>query len=321
MSLLLITKLIDQINISSKPEIKQSLQTTLKKKNIMAKSQNKKELSIDMTKLPPNLKMRIFSLFSGSDPTLSISQSKLSAPPHVFDLNNLNTKYLSFFSVSDLHALQKKGFLIKDGFLNGQSNFFEKYKYSEMESKFVPKRNTIKKILASKIPTTTALLKAAQKLNAQGLLDPAGMKGADKKWRNTSIRGDHRAWIHIEDIHLPLEVRFLLCALDELRSELNHAAGFNCRKTESQLAMYSNGNRYARHMDTFEGGPARRLTLLYYFNEWKKDNGGQLRLYLKDGQKDVAPVADRLLIFLSSWVEHEVLPAHAPRFAITSWFA
>jgi hypothetical protein len=34
-------------------------------------------------------------------------------------------------------------------------------------------------------------------------------------------------------------------------------------------------------------------------------------LYAADGPHDVAPVADRVLVFLSQWVEHEVLAAHA----------
>jgi SM-20-related protein len=35
---------------------------------------------------------------------------------------------------------------------------------------------------------------------------------------------------------------------------------------------------------------------------------------------DVAPLLDRLLVFLSERVEHEVLPMRAPRWAVTAWF-
>ena len=46
-----------------------------------------------------------------------------------------------------------------------------------------------------------------------------------------------------------------------------------------------------------------------------------LRIYLKDGSyQDIDPIADRLLVFQSRMLEHEVLPAHATRFAITMWF-
>ena len=39
-----------------------------------------------------------------------------------------------------------------------------------------------------------------------------------------------------------------------------------------------------------------------------------------DGPVDVEPVLDRLLVFQSERVEHEVLPARAPRWAVTAWF-
>ena len=43
-------------------------------------------------------------------------------------------------------------------------------------------------------------------------------------------------------------------------------------------------------------------------------------MHLDAGPIDVAPVLDRLLVFLSEQVEHEVLPTHLPRRAITAWF-
>jgi Rps23 Pro-64 3,4-dihydroxylase Tpa1-like proline 4-hydroxylase len=36
--------------------------------------------------------------------------------------------------------------------------------------------------------------------------------------------------------------------------------------------------------------------------------------------KDIDPIADRLLIFQSRLIEHEVLPTYHKRFAITTWF-
>ena len=74
-------------------------------------------------------------------------------------------------------------------------------------------------------------------------------------------------------------------------------------------------------MDAFVGGTTRRLTCLYYLNpNWVHDDGGCLRLYLKNETKDVEPILDRLVIFQSRTVEHEVLPANSPRYAITMWF-
>jgi len=34
----------------------------------------------------------------------------------------------------------------------------------------------------------------------------------------------------------------------------------------------------------------------------------------------VEPTLDRLVVFLSERIEHEVLPSQAPRLALTAWF-
>jgi len=76
----------------------------------------------------------------------------------------------------------------------------------------------------------------------------------------------------------------------------------------------------------------RRLTAIYYLNEgWQKADGGELRLYPpfanfaaeSEGPPlcDIAPLADRLMLFYADYrTPHEVMPAYAPRFAITLWF-
>ncbi|HLE44005.1 MAG TPA: 2OG-Fe(II) oxygenase [Methylomirabilota bacterium] len=45
-----------------------------------------------------------------------------------------------------------------------------------------------------------------------------------------------------------------------------------------------------------------------------------MRLHLPEGPLDVAPVLDRLVVFLSERLDHEVLPTLAPRRAVTAWF-
>ena len=63
------------------------------------------------------------------------------------------------------------------------------------------------------------------------------------------------------------------------------------------------------------------MTAIYYANStWSPEVGGLLRLHVSAGPIDVAPMLDRLFVFLSERVEHEVLPARAPRCAITAWF-
>ena len=75
--------------------------------------------------------------------------------------------------------------------------------------------------------------------------------------------------------------------------------------------------------------------MILYLNEgWQPLHGGQLRLYpptcrspsltdeIGSALCDVAPIADRLLLFYADFrVPHEVLPAYVPRLAITLWYA
>jgi hypothetical protein len=107
-------------------------------------------------------------------------------------------------------------------------------------------------------------------------------------------------------------------------------------------AQPGGGARYVRHLDAFKadgGGSTRRMTAIYYVNPaWREEDGGHLRLYLGrpdaasssrcvdssssvagDRYWDVAPLGDRLLVFHSEHVEHEVLPSFAHRYAITMW--
>jgi SM-20-related protein len=125
---------------------------------------------------------------------------------------------------------------------------------------------------------------------------------------------------------VPPEFTGLWALFRALRDSLNRGAYLGLDRMEVQVARYPGGGAvYARHRDAFPAPPAgrpnRRVTAIYYANPaWEPDDGGVLRLHGADGPVDVAPVLDRLLVFLSERVEHEVLPARAPRCAVTAWF-
>jgi|MDSY01.1.fsa_nt_gb hypothetical protein len=127
------------------------------------------------------------------------------------------------------------------------------------------------------------------------------------------------------------------------------------KKMTHQLARYpGTGTGYVRHRDAYPAAPSernaggeagggrslsRQLTAIYYLNSgWTPVAGGQLRLFLdhpasacgtaKSDQSrllrekthwDVEPLLDRLIIFRADRVDHEVLPVHQERFAITTW--
>jgi SM-20-related protein len=155
---------------------------------------------------------------------------------------------------------------------------------------------------------------------ASGALRPAGVSGGAGYRVDAETRGDAIAWLEPAGPPDALDpLRAYLCAL---RESLNRHAYLGLDRFDVQLACYpGDGARYRRHRDAVPGRGSRRVTVIYYVNPgWRADAGGLLRLHLPDGPVDVEPILDRLVVFLSERVEHEVLPVAAPRLAVTAWF-
>ena len=102
------------------------------------------------------------------------------------------------------------------------------------------------------------------------------------------------------------------------------------------------GAKYIKHVDNPDDN-GRRLTLILYLNpHWQPGDGGELRIYLQEGEEethcDVAPIMNRAVLFWADRVPHEaslgglcfgleshsffwqVLPSFAERYAITLWY-
>jgi len=162
-----------------------------------------------------------------------------------------------------------------------------------------------------------AMAAEAERLAGEGAFTPAGVsRGADRRV-DPGIRGDEICWL------APDRFPHLHAAFDRLRADLNAGAWLGLHRFDVQLAHYAGaGEGYRRHRDAFTGGPSsRRLTAICYLNPgWRPEHGGVLRLHLPEGPLDVEPRLDRLVVFRSEQVEHEVLPARAPRFAATAWY-
>jgi SM-20-related protein len=169
-----------------------------------------------------------------------------------------------------------------------------------------------------------AVRDAVDALAAAGRLRPAGLgRGAGYRL-DPATRSDVIAWIDPADAPPPLAA---LCAwFVALRDALNREAYLGLDRVEIQAARYpENAAGYRRHRDAFAthggGPPGRRVTAIYYANPgWRPDDGGLLRLHLPQGPLDVEPQLDRVVVFLSERVEHEVRPTRAPRRAVTAWF-
>jgi len=154
---------------------------------------------------------------------------------------------------------------------------------------------------------------------AAGTLRPAGIRrGADRS-EDTSVRGDFITWVTPQP---GSALGALWAAFEQLGQALSAGAYLGLGRFDVQLAHYpGEGARYVRHRDAFPGQSNRRVTAILYANpDWRPEHGGLLRLYLKEGPLEVAPTLDRLVVFLSERLEHEVLPTHAPRLALTAWY-
>jgi SM-20-related protein len=146
----------------------------------------------------------------------------------------------------------------------------------------------------------------------------AGIGKSQEKQINESIRGDSIQWIDYHIAETPL--RAYIEKLRELISFVNQSLFLSLKDCEVHQTIYPVGSFYKKHLDQFKKDDHRKLSVICYLNKnWKDTDGGQLRLYLKDENKDVFPLAGRLVCFRSDLLEHEVLPATRERLSLTGW--
>lgn len=133
-----------------------------------------------------------------------------------------------------------------------------------------------------------------------------------------AIRGDYIKWLDKNES--PEAIRVYLDRLQELIQFLNQALFLSLKDYEVHMTVYPQGSYYKRHLDQFKKDDHRKLSVILYLNDnWKDEQGGQLRMYLPDQTKDFLPLSGRLVIFRSDEIEHEVLPATRERLSITGW--
>ena len=72
-------------------------------------------------------------------------------------------------------------------------------------------------------------------------------------------------------------------------------------------------------MDVFANDPRRVISFSHYLNaDWGDRDGGALRMHTTPAT-DIAPLFDRLVLFQSRTMLHEVLPVARRRFSCTGW--
>jgi SM-20-related protein len=154
--------------------------------------------------------------------------------------------------------------------------------------------------------------------HARGLLREAGVGRATQFLVDKSVRGDQIRWLEpgmstCTDLYLE--------EIDKLRLLLNQHLFLGLKTSENHFAVYGPGAFYQKHVDRFRDDDSRVISSVLYLNpDWKPEHGGELRLHLNTQYNDIAPIANRLVLFVSADIWHEVLPTKAERLSLTGWF-
>ena len=174
------------------------------------------------------------------------------------------------------------------------------------------------------------------------LLQPGELD--ETKRSGPSVRGDLITWLLGSELapqwscvgglaqllrtRLLSELRRALAAQPGGDTALIHEKNF---LGKAMLTVYPPGNiGFAPHTDRADGDDLRKISAVYYLNRgWREEDGGQIVVTPSaDGdasaeQVRVEPELDRLVLFWSDTVLHEVLPTSddaPPRLAVSFWF-
>lgn len=173
-------------------------------------------------------------------------------------------------------------------------------------------------------PDMVALLREDLKLRQQnGDFKRAAISKGLTENVNLEVRSDSILWLE-ESACSGVQQR-LFAKIQDLRRSINSQLYLGLRGFEGHYAAYPSGGFYQRHLDAFDKENLRTVSLVLYLNEtWKPEWGGQLRIF--DGTQagtvamEVLPLGGSLVLFMSSEIEHEVVPSAVERLSFTGWF-
>ncbi len=158
---------------------------------------------------------------------------------------------------------------------------------------------------------------------AEGVLRAAAVGGGPWRQIRSDIRTDEIHWLDEAGATAPQDR--CLARFETLRLVLNRELQLGLLEFECHFSRYAQGAFYRKHLDQFRGDHRRRLSCVLYLNEnWGRDDGGELRLYLNAAGAgkfiDVLPVGGTLVLFRSELFTHEVLPGKRERLSLAGWF-
>ena len=162
-----------------------------------------------------------------------------------------------------------------------------------------------------------------QKLYDEGAFSRAGTGNQSGK-RNLSggIRSDETYWL--DPLALTLSQHVFWDRLEALKTRINEELFLGLWNLDGHYSRYPVDGFYHRHLDRFASSDQRTLSMVLYFNpDWHTGDGGELRIHGQGNpatQTDIAPIAGRLICFLSASVLHEVLLTHQVRLSFAGWW-
>ena len=157
-----------------------------------------------------------------------------------------------------------------------------------------------------------------QQLLKDELMTPAGIGNEKTKDTNQKMRGDKIFWMDKsrQNIH---EQHFLVI-IENLITHLNNTCYAGINEYEFHYAVYEEGSGYKRHKDQFSNNNNRKYSLINYLNEnWQKEDGGQLLVYLYEAVQKIAPQSQTAVFFKSDELEHSIAISTKQRMSISGW--
>ncbi len=156
----------------------------------------------------------------------------------------------------------------------------------------------------------------------------AGIGNKENLQIRSEIRQDEIFWL--DENSANAVQKKLWKKIHALRKVFNQKLFLGLNIFEGHYAVYPPGGFYKKHFDSFRNDAGRKVTFILYLNEnWKEEDGGQLRIHLSDSQfpesqdkkpLDIIPLGGKLVCFLSADFEHEVLKTTKPRYSFGGWF-
>lgn len=156
-------------------------------------------------------------------------------------------------------------------------------------------------------------------LQKQNKFQPAKVGKGEFNQERLDIRSDGTSWWDFQN--LTSSQKKIFEKLDEIKNTMNQNFFLGLWEIEGHYAIYQPGAFYKKHLDRFQNDSKRTVSVVLFFNnDWKPEQGGQLVLDLGEKSLAIEPKAGTLVCFKSDQIPHQVLETHRQRLSFAGWF-